>query len=140
VTLKVRRDAPTDAAEPAECQVRFRVEPGGQEVSWPVRIRLYPPLYAPRELSLGVVPRGAEREGEIRLTALPNRAFRVTRVQAERGLVRVTLPDNAQGSAWRVLVTLPAAYEAGTVADRILIETDDPDVPRLIVKVTAEVR
>jgi hypothetical protein len=42
--------------------------------------------------------------------------------------------------AWRVRVMLPRDVEPGYVDDRVVIETDDPDVPRLIVPVKAEVR
>jgi hypothetical protein len=42
--------------------------------------------------------------------------------------------------AWRVVVSLPQGLPAGIVSDRIAIETDDPDVPLLLVPVKADVR
>jgi hypothetical protein len=141
VKLKLKRDAPTSVSEPAVCQVRFRIEPAGVEIAWPVEIRLYPPIHAfPRELHFGVVPKGTEKEAEVRLTAFANRSFRVTSAVAEQRAVRVSLPDHAPGTAWVVAVALPGGLEPGFVRDRVVITTDDPDVPELIVPVMAEVR
>jgi len=121
--------------------VRFRIEPTGAEVTWPVRILLYPPVYAaPPELRFGSVAQGTEKEMEISLTAFANRPFQVTGAHAEGRRVRVTLPDHAPGTVWRVLVSLPRDLAPGLLDDRVVIETDDPDVPRLIVPVKAEIR
>jgi hypothetical protein len=141
VKLKLRRDAPTDATRPAEWQVRFRVEPSGVEVTWPLRLYLYPPIHAsPREISFGTVSQGAPKEAEILLSALAQRAFRVTGARAEGRRVRVTVPEHAPGTTWRVLVSLPEGLAPGVIEDRIVIETDDKDVPQLIVPVKADIR
>jgi hypothetical protein len=139
VRLKLRRDAPTDAARDAEWQCRFRIEPGGVDVAWPLKIRLNPPIHAhPGAIDFRTVAQGTEKAQEILLTGLANRAFKVTRATA--GHVRVALPDHAPGTAWRVIVSLPPGLGAGAIDDRVVIETDDPDVPRLIVPVKAEIR
>jgi len=141
VKLKLRRDAPTDANRDAEFSVRFRLEPTGEEVPWGVRIRLNPPLHAaPGELHFGTVSRSMPEEAEIRLTALPGRKFRVVRAQSEQGLVRVRVPEEPSALGWRVLVSLPGGLAPGILQDRVVIETDDPYVPRLIVPVRAIVR
>lgn len=141
VRLKLRRDAPTDAMQPAEWQVRFRIEPTGVEVAWPLKLLLYPPIHAsPREVSFGSVPQGASKEAEVLLTALAQRSFRVTDARAEGRRVDVKVPEHAPGTTWRILVRLPESLPAGVLSDRIVIETDDKDVPRLIVPVKAEIR
>ena len=141
VRLKLRRDAPTDAARHAEWQCRFRIEPGGVEVAWPLKIRLNPPIHAhPGAVDFRTVAEGTEKEQEILLTGLANRAFKVTGASAERRQVRVTLPDHAPGTVWRVIVSLPKSLGAGAIDDRVVIATDDPDVPQLIVPVKAEIR
>jgi hypothetical protein len=141
VTFRLRRDAPTDPDRDAEWQVRLRLEPGGVEVAWPVKIRLNPPIHAqPTSLDFGKVPQGAGKAAEISLTAYANRAFRVTGASAERRQVQVTLPDHAPGTSWRVVVSLPKGLAKGMIDDRVVIDTDDPDVPQLIVPVRGEVR
>lgn len=141
IRLKLRRDAPTDAARPAEWQVRFRLEPSDVEVSWPLKLFLYPPIHAsPREVVFGAVKQGATSEAEILLHGLANRRFQVTDAQAEGRRVRVTLPEHAVGTTWRVLVSLPESLAAGILMDRIVIRTDDPDVPQIVVPVKAEIR
>ncbi len=141
VKFKLKRDAPTDAARDAEWQVRLRIEPSGVDVTWPVKIRLNPPIHAhPGAIDFRTVPQGTEKEREILLAAFANRAFKVTGAHAERRQVRVTVPDHAPGTSWRVLVSLPRGLAAGLVDDRVVIETDDPDVPNLIIPVKAEIR
>jgi len=141
VKFKLKRDAPTDAARDAEWQVRLRIEPAGVDVAWPVKIRLNPPIHAhPSAIDFRTVPQGTEKEREILLAAFANRAFKVTGARSERRQVRVTVPDHAPGTAWRVLVALPRGLAAGLVDDRVVIETDDPDVPNLVIPVKAEIR
>ncbi len=138
VKFKLRRDAPTDVARDAEWQVRLRIEPGGVDVAWPVKIRLNPPIHAyPSAIDFrAVAARGEkEKEQEIVLTGYANRAFNVTGYRAELRQVRVTLKDHAPGMAWRVLVSLPRDLAKGSVDDRVIIDTDDPDVPHLIIPV-----
>ncbi|HEX5137642.1 MAG TPA: hypothetical protein VFY93_11750 [Planctomycetota bacterium] len=141
ITLKLRRDAPTDAARPAEWKVRFRIEPGDLEVAWPMKLFLFPPIHAsPREVQFGAVAQGAGTEAEIFLTAIPGRTFRVTGARSEGRRLRVTIPEHALGGVWKVDVGLPESLPKGVLTDRIVIETDDPDVPQLVVPVRAEIR
>jgi hypothetical protein len=141
VKLKLRRDAPTDLLQPADWQVRFRIKPSDVEVVWPLRLFLYPPIHAsPREISFGAVAQGATKQAEITLAALAQRAFRVTGARSEERLVIVTVPEHAPGTTWRVVVSLPEGLAPGALADRVVIETDDKDVPQLIVPVKADIR
>jgi hypothetical protein len=140
VTLKLKRDAPTDTEHDALCRVRFLVQPGGFEVPWPVRIRLNPPVHAyPGTIHFGTVARDAAERREIMLAALPGRAFRVKSARSEERIVQVGAPEQL-GAAWRLIVSLPKGLGEGIVSDRIAIETDDPDVPLLLVPVKADVR
>jgi len=141
ITLKLRRDAPTDAARPAEWKVRFRIEPKDVEVVWPMKLFLFPPIHAsPRELQFGAVAQGAGTKSEILLTAIPGRVFRVTDARSEGRRLRITRPERAVGGVWKVDVALPESLPKGILTDRVVIETDDPDVPQLVVPVRAEIR
>ena len=137
VRLKVRRDAPTNSAESAEFTVLFRLEPSGTEIVVPVRMRFYAPIHAsPHVLDFGrdLSPR------EIRVDGFGDRDFKVKTVTAERGRFDVRLRRQRQGMPPIILVSIPKGAPDGILQDRVVIETDDPDVPRLIVPVKAAVR
>ena len=130
-----------DRVQDLRCYPSVADLPAGVDVAWPVKIRLNPPIHAqPGAIDFRTVPQGAEKEREILLAAFANRAFKVTGARSERRQVRVAVPDHAPGTAWRVLVSLPKGLAAGLVNDRVVIETDDPDVPQVVIPVTAEIR
>jgi hypothetical protein len=141
VRLKLRRDAPTDAARDAEWQVLFRLEPGGVEIAWPLKVRLNPPIHAqPAALDFREVPQGTERRQEVMLVAYAKRTFRVTGARPERGHVDAFLTKQAPGMAPTVIVSLPKSLARGRIDDRVIIETDDPDVPQLAIPVRGEIK
>ena len=41
---------------------------------------------------------------------------------------------------WQIVVTMQARPEEGTYRDNVLVETTDPDVPRLVIPIKAFVR
>ncbi|MHC4818936.1 MAG: hypothetical protein ACYTF8_12855 [Planctomycetota bacterium] len=140
VVFKLKRDAPTDATAEQTFGVRLRLEPMAAEVVWPVRLTLNPPIYpVPRLIHFGRVPRGQQRSAEIRLAAVSGRRFTVKSAVAQRGLFEVEI-KHAPGLSWRIIVTIPKRSARGLLQDRVVIETDDPDVPRIVVQVKAEVR
>ena len=140
VVFKLRRDAPTDATAVQQFGIRLRLEPFGAEVVWPVKMTLNPPIYPqPPRVHFGTVASGQQPQSEIRLAAVGGRVFKITRVTTQRGLFEVET-RHAPGLSWRVLVTVPKRSGRGLLQDRVVIETDDPDVPRILVEVRAEVR
>ncbi len=91
---------------------------------------------------MGVIarrPQGQQRSAEIRLAAVSGRTFTVKSAVAQRGLFEVEI-KHAPGLSWRIIVTIPKRSARGLLQDRVVIETDDPDVPRIVVEVRAEVR
>jgi hypothetical protein len=140
VVFQLKRDAPTDAAVRQEFGIRLRLEPFGAELVWPVRMTLNPPIYAvPPRLHFGRVPEGQQLKLEIRLAAVPGRRFTVKAASAQRGLFEVEI-KHAPGLSWRILVAIPKRSARGLLQDRVVIEIDDPDVPRIVVEVKADVR
>jgi len=140
VVFRLKRDAPTDATAVQQFGIRLRLDPFGAEVVWPVKMILNPPIYPlPPRVHFGTVASGQQRQLEIRIAAVAGRRFKVTRVTTQRGLFEVEI-KHAPGLSWRILVTIPKRSGRGLLQDRIVIETDDPDVPRIVVDVRAEVR
>jgi hypothetical protein len=140
VVFKLKRDAPTDPMLLREFNVRLRLSPVGYEVVVPVHLRLHPPIYAdPPRPHLGRVPRGHPGKTEIRLVAIANRRFKVKSAETQKGLFEIEV-RHAPGLAWRILVGIPNRSKTGLLQDRIVIETDDPDVPKIVVPVKAVVR
>ncbi|MHC4550999.1 MAG: COG1470 family protein [Planctomycetota bacterium] len=140
VVFRLRRDAPTDPASYRDFKVRFRLEPVGVEVILSVALRLFPPIHAlPPEVHFGRVLRGYPQKKEIRLAAISGRKFQVESAHAQKGLFELEL-KHAPGLEWRVLVGLPNRSGLGLLQDKIVIETNDPDVPKIIVPVKADVR
>ena len=140
VVFKLKRDAPTDATAAQRIGIRLRLEPFGAEVVWPVRMTLNPPIYAiPPSLHFRRIQQGQQRTMEIRLAAVPGRQFTVKSAIARRGLFEVEV-KHAQSLSWRIMVTIPKRSARGLLQDRIVIETDDPDVPRIVVEVKADIR
>jgi len=134
--FRLRRDAPANPAEPRQFGVLFRIEPGAKEILWPVRLRLFPPIYAsPSSLRWGddLAPR------EIRLASIPGRSFKVKSAVAQQGRFEVFVQAQP-GMVPTILVSVRRGTPAGTVQDHIVIETDDPDVPKIIVPAYAKVR
>ena len=78
-------------------------------------------------------------EREIQIVALPGIEFKVTSVQAQNGLFLVRSEKRAN-LPWRIIASLPAGAKPGIYRDRILIETDAKQAPRLVVKVSAVVK
>lgn len=148
--LKIRKDAPT-GVKMVRGKIRIEVAAAssgdssldGKAVEWPYELRVLPPIYVqPSKIRFGTLDRSKMQEPvthEIRLVATPGRKYKVTSVRAEYG--RFTVRTIAvQGMPVRVQISLPAFAAAGNYVDRIVIETDDPAVPRLHVPVTAVVR
>jgi hypothetical protein len=140
--LKVRKDAPAGVAM-VRGAVRVMLGKDEKAVEWPYQIRVLPPIFAqPSKLPFGTLDSTKMSQPvtrEIRLVSTPGRKYKVTGVRAEHGRFEVKTIA-VRGMPVRILVSLPAFAAAGNYVDRIVIETDDPDVPRLHIRVNAVVR
>lgn len=140
VVFRLKRDAPTDANAEQKFGIRLKLSPMAAEVVWPARLTINPPIFpVPPRFHFGTVAQGRQRQVEIRLAVVSGREFTIRAASAQRGLFEVEI-KHAPGLSWRVIVTIPKRSARGLLQDRVVIDTDDPDVPRLIVEVKAEVR
>ncbi len=140
VVFRLKRDAPTDATAEQRFGIRLELSPMAAEVVWPARLTLNPPIFpVPPRVHFGTVAQGRQKQAEIRLAAVSGRRFAVKSSSAQRGLFEVEV-KHAPGLSWRVVVSIPMRSARGLLQDRIVIELDDPDVPRIVVEVKAEVR
>lgn len=140
VRFKLRTDAPTDVEQFQQIRIRFRLGPGRAEADWRIALRLLPKIYPnPRKINFGRVGhRTRVLAKAIDLKTFTAARFRVTNVRAVRGKV-VPEARQAQGMTPRIVVTPAPGLGPGQHTDTIVIETDDPDVPALQVKVWIEV-
>ena len=143
LTLRLKRDAPTDV-RPVQGAVRMTIEPSGVTLEWPFRIRVLPAIYAqPSRVSFGKVSPaalGKPREIAVQIVALPGRTFTLTGASAQYKRFHVRVKEHKAGMPWEVVVALPAGSAPGTYRDNIILELDDPDVPRLVLEAHAMVR
>lgn len=140
--LRLRKDAPV-STEPASGTLRIYLA-SGTMLEWPFQVTVLPSVYAqPGRVDFGTVDAGrlatTAIEREVQIVALPGRRQEVTDARSENGLFGVR-KEHRSNLPWRVVVTLPAGAKRGIYRDRILIDTNDPDVPRIIVRASAVVR
>jgi len=142
VVLKVRRDAPTDMERPQRFSIRFDLGPDiGEDVVVPVAMRFVPPIHAkPARVRFGVVdPEKDELTREVRLVAFANRRFEVTNVRLRDGDFQARKRSGGAGIPWSFTVA-PVHTDPGLLADVLIIETDDEQVPEIAVPISAEIR
>jgi len=143
ITLRLRRDAPT-GQDFLRGSLRISIEPAHVTLAWPYALRALPPVNAqPAQINFGTVQRATLNkpiERVVRIVALPGRLVNVTGVRAARRYFQVRLAEHKAGMPWEVVVVLPALADKGVYRDQILIETSDPDVPKLLIPVRATVR
>ena len=133
--LKRRRDAPHGSHK---FEIGIHLAPSGYVVRWPVTIRIVAGILAqPNKLTFGKIRPNQEPTKELTLHSLLRRSFTVTSADSAKGKFTVKAVRTPSGS-WRLLVTPVPNLPPGFSSDRIVIETDDPDTPRLIVEVFAE--
>lgn len=143
VSLRLKKDAPA-GRELHRGDVRIGIEPAKSELKWPYALRVLPPVNAnPPEVNFGTVTRAKldrPMEKTVQILTLPGREFKVTGAQSQRGRFHVRVPEHRAAMAWEVIVSLPALSDKGIYRDQILVETTDPEVPRLLIPVRAVVR
>ncbi len=141
VILKVLRKAPTDMAQAQRFEIRFRLGPDVKtRVVVPVAMRFVPPIHAdPPRVSFGRLESG--RAGvvrEINLVAFANRKYKVTGIRCVPDSFQAVV-DGGAGAPWKITVALRRA-NPGVYSAKLIITTDDKDVPELRVALYAEIR
>ena len=137
VTLKLLKKAPLG---PARIQLRVRIGPSSIEIEWPVEINVVASIHAqPSRLNFGRLGPGKKAIREIRLSSFARRTFKVTAVRSEKGFF-VATAKTIQGMPPSVVVQPAQGLRPGAHRDRIVIETDDEETPKLFVPVYAEIR
>jgi hypothetical protein len=143
ISLRIRKDALT-GTEMLRGALRISIEPALVTLKWPYALRVLPPVNAqPAKIDFGTVSHAALNkaiERPVRIAALPGRKFTVTGAKAQQGHVHVRVAEHVVGTPWEVVVSLPALADRGVYRDQVLIETDDPDVPKILIPVRAVVR
>ena len=124
--------------------LRISIEPALVTLKWPYALRVLPPVNAqPDKIDFGTVSHEALNkaiERSVQVVALPGRKFEVTGAKSQQGHVHVRMADHVVGTPWQVIVALPALADRGVYRDQVLIETNDPDVPKILIPVRAVVR
>jgi len=143
IELRLRPDAPTGVGV-MQGAIGITLEPSGVTLNWPYQLRVLPPLFPqPQRIDFGTVSRSGLNkalEKSVQIVALPGRPFRLTGVRTERRYFQTRIAEHGAGMPWEIIVALPALADKGVYRDKILIETSDPDVPKIVVPVRANVR
>lgn len=138
IVFKLRPDAPTSVRERQEFDVRFRLQPGDVDVIWSVSMALLPPIHpSPPMLNFGRVPIDRPARLELQLHTFANRKFKVTKYYTEKGRFAIA-PKGGAGLAWGFFVAPAPNLRVGLHRDTLVIETDDPVVPRIRVPIYLE--
>jgi hypothetical protein len=140
--LKLRKGAPT-SIEAATGTLRIYLV-SGTLLEWPYRVTVLPSIFAqPNRVDFGTVEErrlaSESIEREVQIVSLPGRGYEVTDARSENNLFGVR-KEHKRNLPWRIVVTLPAGAKRGIYRDRILIDTDDEEVPRIVIPASAVVR
>jgi len=134
--LRLRESAPIG---PARFTIAVKLAPGGEIVHIPFEFEIVRSIVAhPARMNFGKTENGLRPERELRLLSLVSGSFRVTSAVARDGKFEVKVVQ-AGNAPPRILVRPAAGLPSGITSDQILIETDDPDTPSLIVDANVEV-
>ncbi|MEE8106594.1 MAG: hypothetical protein V3T86_13750 [Planctomycetota bacterium] len=137
-TLKLRL-ASSAPIGPARFTIAVKLAPGGEIVHIPFEFEIVRSIVAhPTRINFGKTANGARPERELRLLRLVGGAFRVTSAVSRDGKFEVKVVQ-AGNMPPRILVRPAAGLPSGITSDQILVETDDPDTPKLIVDANVEV-
>jgi len=140
--LKLRAEAPA-SIEPVAGAIRIYLD-SGTLLEWPYRITVLPSIYAqPDRVDFGTVDARALAtapvEQEVQIVSLPGREYEITGARSENTMFEVR-KEHRRSLPWRIVVTLPAGSRRGIYRDRILIDTDDKEVPHIVIRASAVVR
>jgi len=143
IALRIRKDAPS-GSELLRGALRISIEPALVTLKWPYALRLLPPVNAqPANLDFGTVSRDSldkALERQVQIVALGDRKFEVTGARSQQGHVHVRVAKHMTGTPWQIVVALPALADKGVYRDQVIVETSDPDVPKILIPVRAVVR
>lgn len=105
-------------------------------VAW----ELKPAIVAPDRVSFETLKAGAEGRVKLSLKQAEGKAFRITGTHASRPELRVEGLSGAQAKAQHDLtLVLGKDAKPGRYAEKVILSTDDPEQPEVVVRVTAVV-
>lgn len=137
VRLRLRADAPFGKAK---FVVRFQLAPSGHDVEWPTEIEVRPTILPSIPVVHFLVRPGTPvRPIEVRLDHLLGKEFRVTG-EVERPDFVTVQSSKPAGLAWRLIVQVKVDLPVGVHEGVILVPTDDPETPKVLIRVSADVR
>ena len=134
VVLRLRRDAQLGRVSGT---IRLSIEPAGVEARVPVEMTVTPAIWAPL-VNFRQVQRGSTiKKREVRFASMDQRAFRITQWNAKWFTVEV---KNRAGLTPVLIVSPKKNLPPDVYRENILVKTDHPDVPEVIVVAFIEVR
>jgi hypothetical protein len=137
--FRVRPDAPTNPDENRSFTVRIQLLPFERVMEWTVDLRLLPAVHpVPALLDFGRVSLDHPKPLALRLAAVGARTVQVKQIEVVGQRFVVREPPRAPDMPWScVVVVNPAVGRTGIITDQIILHTDDPDVPKVIVRARA---
>jgi len=133
--LRMRKDAPLGRHE---IKVQLHLDPGGEILEWPIEVRIVGAIQpVPDSINFGRAKAGTPLSVKIRLVSFSGRPFEVKAVTARHGYF--SAEPKRTGGGWEVEVRPAPNLKLKTpYRDLLEIETDDPDVPRVVVEAYLE--
>jgi len=136
--FRLRSDAPRGRAR---FTVKLGLLPEPRTIDWNVSLVVVPSIVAdPQQLDFGQVPANQPTNRDVVLHSFSGHAYRVTAVRAEKSFF---LPDAVErpDGGWLIRVHLRPGLSRGVpYLDRIWVETDDPDTPKLLIDAFVQLR
>jgi len=97
-------------------------------------------LAEPANLALGQLREGQIRQRSVRLEAARRGSHRVIDAACGNPNLQTHVTEVEPGRIYEVTVTVPETMAAGRIRDTLRIETDDPDQPEILIRVSGNVR
>ncbi|MFN8010622.1 MAG: DUF1573 domain-containing protein [Holophagaceae bacterium] len=105
-----------------------------------VQWELKPVIASTPERIAWVDAAGKEQSATLKLRHADGKPFRITGTAPTSPLLKVTGLDSASAPEHAVTVTFAATAKAGTYTENVVFLTDDPDMPKVAVRVAAILR
>ena len=122
---------------PHKVRVRIQLQPSGHELVWPFDpfVIVGTIVSDPPRVEFGRLGPGARVEHTVRLVSTTSSEFSVISAVAKGDHVEVEVLKRS-GLAPKLRLRLRVGLPSGRFADVIVVETDDPDTPRLQIPVS----
>ena len=134
VSLRLRRDA---RMGPVKATIRLHIDPAGIETEVPIEMVVHPAVWAGSVNFGRVRPGGVVAKRKVPFYSMDALSFEITHATANLFAVE---RHNRAGMTPFLIVYPPKNLHVGIHRDKILVRTDHPDVPKLIIRVVIEIR